>query len=182
MKTSKILAVAALGILGVIGANAQETSKCSAEATCTKAQSMYVPGLIGGPGLVVSESASQNQLPQAAQDFLQTYYSRVMVGPINHNVIKDTYNVELGNGVKITFNGKGQVEDIKSEGTDPLYEPAIKAVLPEKAYTHLKNAGLLPEVTGIKNARGRGLSVQLLNAMPPQMLFDVDGVFIILDD
>ena len=131
---------------------------------------------------MTSVSATQEQLPEAAQKFLQTYYSRVMVGYVNHNVVKDVYNVELGNGVKITFDSKGKVEDIQAPGNDSLYIPAIKAVLPEKAYKHLEQAGLLYEVTGIKNADGKGLRVQLLNAMPPEMLFDVDGLFIIVDD
>lgn len=138
--------------------------------------------LMGGPGIVTSVSATPQQLPKAAQEFLQTYYSRVMVGPINHNVVKDMYNVELGNGVNVTFTADGKVDDIQSPGTEPLYSPAVKAVLPAKAYKHLEDAGLLEEVTGIKNAVGKGLRVQLLNAMPPEMLFDVNGLFIIVDD
>ena len=150
------------------------------QPTATPSNNPYL--LMGGPGIVTSVSATPNQLPEAAQKFLQTYYSRVMVGTINHNVVKDVYNVELGNGVNVTFNSKGQVEDIQAPGTESLYIPAIKAVLPAKAYSHLEKAGLLQEVTGIKNAVGKGLRVQLLNAMPPEMLFDVDGLFIILDD
>lgn len=139
-------------------------------------------GLMGGPGIVTKESATPDQLPAAAQNFLQTYYSRVMVGPISRNVIKNTYSVELGNGVNITFNSNGKVVDIQSPGTEPLYSQAVKAVLPAKAYKHLEDAGLLEEVTGIKDATGKGLRVMLLNNMPPEMLFDIDGLFVIIDD
>ena len=138
--------------------------------------------LMGGPGIVTSISVNQSQLPRAAQDFLQTVYSRVAVGPVMHNTIKNTYKVTLGNDVKVTFNAKGQVEDIQAPYPDVLYDAAVKAVLPEKAYSHLEKDGLLPEVTGIKNATGKGLRVQLLNAMPPEMLFDIDGVFVIVND
>lgn len=155
----------------------------AAQTTATKNDACANPYLLmGGPGIVTSESATPQQLPRKAQEFLQTYYSRVMVGPVNHNVIKDTYNVELGNGVKITFDAKGKVDDIQAPGTESLYAPAIEAILPPKAYKHLEDAGLLYEVTGIKNARGKGMRVELLNAMPPEILFDVDGLFVILDD
>lgn len=177
MKTIRIAAMAAAVILGVGALSAQTAS--------TQCDSPVAPvpfTLMGGPGIVTSVSATQQQLPQAAQQFLQTYYSRVMVGSINHNVVKNQYNVELGNGVKVTFTADGKVDDIQAPGNDGLYLPVIKAVLPEKAYKHLEDAGLLYDVTGIKNAVGKGLRVQLLNAMPPEMLFDVDGLFIIVDD
>lgn len=172
MKTKLFSAIAAVAILGTSAITAQNSS--------------IVPptpiNLQGGPGIVTSISSSQSELPENAQKFLQTVYSRVMVGPVTHNVVNDTYKVELGNDVKITFNNKGQVEDIQAPYPESLFIPAIKAVLPEKAFTHLEKAGLLSEVTGIKNATGKGLRVQLLNAMPPEILFDLDGLFIILDD
>ncbi len=136
----------------------------------------------GGPGIATSISATPNELPAAAQHFLQTVYSRVMVGPITHNVIHDTYRVTLGNDVTVTFNRDGRVKDIQAPCPESLYIPAIKAVLPERAYKHLERAGLLDEVTGIIDATGRGMRVLLLNATPPEMLFDLDGLFIIVDD
>lgn len=133
-------------------------------------------------GIVTSVSATQAQLPQKAQEFLQTVYSRDAVGPIKFNTIKDTYNVEVGNGTRITFTADGRVDDIQAPYGDTLYGRAIQAVVPEKTYKHLEKAGLLDEVTGIKNAAGHGLRVQMLNNYPPEMLFDVDGLFIIVDD
>lgn len=179
MKTRKLVALTAAALLAIPALTAQSTT--SAQNCPSEASKANPYMLIGGPGIVTSESATPDQLPAAAQRFLQTYYSRVMVGPINRNVVKDQYNVELGNGVKVTFNNKGQVEDIQSPGDESLYAPAIKAILPEKAYKHLEDAGLLYEVTGIKNAHDKGMRIELLNAMPPEILFDVDGLFVILD-
>lgn len=180
MKNTRILAFVAASLLALPGITAQTMNDNTQKYSPEKIGNPYL--LMGGPGIVTSESATADQLPAAAQNFLQTYYSRVMVGPITHNVVKDTYTVELGNGVKVTFNATGKVDDIQAPGTDSLFAPVVEAVLPAKAYKHLVDAGLLDEVTGIKNAEGRGLRVQLLNAMPPEMLFDVDGLFIIVDD
>lgn len=138
--------------------------------------------LMGGPGIVTSISAEANQLPDAAQKFLQTYYSRVMVVSVKKNLIQDVYNVELGNGVKVTFDNKGKVVDIEAPAGDYLYAPAIKAIVHEKTYKHLEQSGELYQVTGIKDANGKGMRILLLNNMPPEMLFDVDGLFIIVDD
>lgn len=138
--------------------------------------------LMAGPGIVTSVSISQSQLPKAAQTFLQTVYSRVAVGPVKHNTIKNTYNVTLGNDVKVTFNAKGQVVDIQASYPDVLFAGAVKAVLPDKVCRHLAKDGLLGKVTGIKNAGGKVLRVMFLNNMPPEMLFDVDGVFVFVND
>lgn len=195
MKVKNLTASLLLAIVSVPLMSAQNNCtnvNCPNNASCATAADCNDPActtklppeatLLGGPGIVVSESATQNQLPAKAQEFLQTYYSRVMVTSVNHNIVKDTYNVELGNGVKVTFTGNGSVKNIYAPGTDALFEPVIKAVLPEKAYNHLAQAGLLYEVTAITNAEGKGLSVQLLKNIPPEILFDVDGVFIIVDD
>ena len=138
--------------------------------------------LQGGPGIAVKVSATPNMLPSEAQKFLQTIYSRDVIGPVTFNAVKDVYDVEVGNGTKITFDKEGKVKDIQAPQGEALYGRAVAAVLPEKAYKHLEEAGLLEYVTGIKDAQGRGLRVMLLNAMPPEILFDVDGLFIIMDD
>lgn len=183
MKNMKPFITAVIAVAFVIAPAFADTTCSTLCPTSCKTQNTANPYLLmGGPGIVTSESATGDQLPPAAQDFLRTYYSRVMVGPINRNIIKDQYNVTLGNGVTVTFNQKGRVESINSNSDDPLYAPAIKAVLPEKAYKHLEDAGLLYDVTGIKNAQGHGLRVELLHATPPEILFDIDGLFVILDD
>lgn len=171
MKTRFFFAFAIAALYGVASGFAQDKTPCD---------NPYL--LMGGPGIVTSESATPNQLPKDAQEFLRNYYSRDMITYVNRNVVKDQYNVKLGNGVSVTFDAKGKVADIQAPGREGLFIPAIKAVLPKKAFKHLEEAGLLYEVTGIKNADGKGLRVQLLNAMPPEMLFDVDGLFIIVDD
>lgn len=180
MKT-QIIAIALTALtMGTLSVSAQnDNTACTPASTAATA---FRDGLFGGPGIVTSESATSDQLPAKAQEFLRNVYSRVMVVTINHNVVADTYNVTLGNGVKITFNNQGSVEDIQAPYPDSLYIPAIEASLPPKAFKHLEQAGLLYEVTGIKNATGKGLRVQLLNATPPEMLFDIDGLFIIVDD
>lgn len=136
----------------------------------------------GGPGIAVSMTSSQAELPEAAQRFLQTIYSRDVVGPVTFNAVKDRYKVIVGNGTQIVFDKKGKVDDIQAPQGESLYARAVSAILPEKAYKHLESAGLLEYVTGIKDAQGRGKRVMLLNAMPPEVLFDVDGVFVILND
>lgn len=158
------------------------TAVLVAITSTTAFATQQIPQISGGPGIVTAISSTQAQLPRQAQQFLQRIYSRDAVVNVIHNIVKDTYLVTLGNDVKITFTADGRVDDIQAPYPDSLYGRAIQAVLPAKAYKHLEDAGLLDSVTGIKNAVGHGLRVQLLNNMPPEMLFDVDGLFIIVDD
>lgn len=136
----------------------------------------------GGPGIAVSMSSSQSELPAEAQKFLQTIYSRDAVGPVTFNAIKNQYKVVVGNGTQITFNKEGKVKDIQAPRGESLPQRAVQAVLSSKVFKHLVDANLIEDVTGIKDAGSRGMRVQLLNAMPPEMLFDIDGLFVILDD
>lgn len=135
----------------------------------------------GGPGIVTAVSATQAQLPPAAQQFLQRIYSRTAVGPVMHNIVKDRYNVELGDGTRITFDAAGKVMDIRAPEGDTLYGRAIQAIVNGKTYQHLEKAGLLDSVTGIVDAGERGQRILMVNQYPPEMLFDLDGLFVIMD-
>lgn len=176
MKTQHITALVAALLIATPFIKAQTVND---DNTSTTEAHLYT--LMGGPGIVTAESATPSQLPQKAQDFLQLYYSRDVIGTITHNTLKDQYDVELGNGVNVTFDNQGRVDDIQAPEGDGLFLPVIKAVLPDKTYRHLEQAGLLYDVTGIKNIQGHDMRIELLNAMPPEILFDIDGAFVIID-
>lgn len=138
------------------------------------------PILMGGnPGIVISGSADKDQLPEKARKFLDAYYSGDPLFTCQENYIKQIYNVKLGDGTKITFDEKGDVVDISEGGNLPIGYKALKAILPSKVYRHLEDNGYLNEVSVVKNAKGKGTCIMLLNSQPPQLIFDVDGVFVI---
>lgn len=133
----------------------------------------------GNPGIVISGSADKSQLPEKAQKFLSDFYTDDPIITCQENYIKQIYNLKLGDGTKITFDDMGDVVDISEGGNLPIGYKALKAILPLKVYVHLENSGFLNEVSVVKNAKGKGTCVMLLNSLPPQLIFDVDGVFVI---
>lgn len=134
--------------------------------------------LQGGPGIVVAASADISELPDSAQLFLNKHYEGVEVTECSRNFVKDASKVTLADGTKIEFNGEGQVKDITSGHNVALGISVLSDILPEKTVEHLEEAGVADEVSAIKNARDRGWCVMLLNSTPPQMIFDVYGVFV----
>lgn len=135
--------------------------------------------LMGGPGIAISGTATKSQLPANAQQFLDNNYANDAITSCKQDYVKGTSNVTLADGTKIEFDKNGKVRDITSGQNQPLSEGVLMSVLPEKTLIHLAEVGAINMVSSIKNADGKGTCVMLLDNTPPQMIFDVDGAFII---
>ena len=134
--------------------------------------------LQGGPGIVISGSQQKENLPKDARDFLDKFYKDITVELCREDFIKNTYHVMLGDNTDIVFNKDGKVRDIKAGYNSSIPEDELKAILPDRTVKHLEQAGVVDEVSAIKDAGKNGFGVALLNNIPPQMIFDADGVFI----
>lgn len=135
--------------------------------------------LNGGPGIVISASVEADQLPEADRKFIGMYYPQTGVAKSTVNFIKGTASVSLFDGTKIEFGKGGVVYDIKAPEGMSLPESVVEAVLPERATHHLRQVNALSYVNAIKHAHGRGFCVMQLNDNPPQLIFDIDGLFIV---
>ena len=133
----------------------------------------------GGPGIVISASVAADQLPEADRNFIGKYYPQTSIAKSNVNFIKGTASVSLSDGTKIEFGNGGVVNDIKAPEGKALPESVVEAVLPERASHHLRQVNALSYVNAIKNAHGRGFCVMQLNDNPPQLIYDIDGLFIV---
>lgn len=133
----------------------------------------------GGPGLVVSGSGTVERLPQKAREILNDYYSSDSIKSIKENYIKHNEEVVLSDGTKILFNAGGDVINVYQGQNKAINPEMLGRILPEKTVEHLLQAGVVGEVSAVHNADKTGHCVMLLNNIPPQMIFDVDGVFII---
>jgi hypothetical protein len=137
--------------------------------------------IAGGPGIVVSGSVDRSQLPANADKFLNSAFPGVAVSTLTKNFVKDTYNVTLANNVKLVFDKDGKVDNIVMPNLEAIPANVLSDILPAKAVKHIAQAGYANQVFEIKKAQDRGFSVFLLNNTPPQMIFDLDGTFLILD-
>ena len=136
--------------------------------------------LNGGPGIVISGSQTTENMPAAAQEFLKKNYPNDPVIKCHENFVKETYNVDLEDGTSIVFNHDGKVKDINAGDYATIPEATLSDILPAKTVKHLEQSGTAGLVTAIKNAGDKGFGVALLNNVPPQMIFDIDGTFIIV--
>ena len=136
--------------------------------------------LNGGPGIVISGSQTLENMPSKAWNFLKDNYKDTPVEKCTENFVKQTYHVILSDGTNLTFAKDGSVRDLYQANNASIPEKALEAILPAKAVKHLREAGVLDEVSAVRNAGPKGFGVILLNNIPPQMIFDVDGMFILV--
>ena len=136
--------------------------------------------LQGGPGIAISGSRTVENMPAPAREFLTKYFGYAQVSACHENFVKETYHVVLSDGTTMTFNHDGKVRDIHMAYNMSIPVAALSAILPEKTVSHLQQAGVLDEVTAIKDAGKNGFGVALLNSIPSEMIFDVDGTFVIV--
>lgn len=136
--------------------------------------------LHGGPGLAVSGTQSIENMPVAAQNFLNKNFGSEPVKTCHEDFIRQSYHVVLVNGTHMTFDKNGKVKDIHMADNQSIPEQALTYILPDKTITHLRQAGVINQVTSLKDAGKNGFGVALLNNIPSQMIFDVDGTFVIV--
>lgn len=133
----------------------------------------------GGPGLVLSASADADQLMPAERAFINKYYDGTAIEDCRINFVKNSAEVKLADGTVINFDKNGKVKDIRNTHGSSLPEAVLEEVLNAKTIKHLQQTGALPFVYAVSNVDRRGTIVMLLNDTPPQMIFDVDGNFIV---
>ena len=136
--------------------------------------------LNGGPGIAISGSQNAENMPSKAWNFLKDNYKDNPVAKCTENFVKQTYHVVLADSTTISFTKDGSVRDLYEGNNASIPEKALEAILPAKTVKHLRDAGVLDEVSAVRNAGKNGFGVVLLNNIPPQMIFDVDGVFVMV--
>ncbi|MDE6270846.1 MAG: PepSY-like domain-containing protein, partial [Muribaculaceae bacterium] len=135
----------------------------------------------GGPGIAVAASVDQSTLPKDAKDFIARHYPDAKVASIEKNFLRTEYDVRPTNGVEIEFNGKGHFRQISAPRGTVLPEAVVKAILPHKAYQHLKDNNLAGYVDEI-DRDGRGYDVGLILETPDEVTYTIVGEFVEFDD
>lgn len=133
----------------------------------------------GGPGLAISGTVDKNQLPDSARVFLNQNYAGDSIVDCTRNFVKGTSDVKLSDGTELRFNSTGQVTYIKSGHDKSLTPQVLVDILPEATVEHLLEAGYSPYVREIRNVRDSHHRIFLLNNPMPEMIFDINGNFLI---
>lgn len=136
----------------------------------------------GNPGIVMAGSADYSQLPEKAQSFIKKHFKNVGVRTCEKYFAKGKYEVELQNGVDLEFNTKGELIEIDAPGNSLLPSTVVKDVMPKKAYERLVKDGFADNVESIELNRGKVYEVDLNIQGPDTYVFDLDGVFLAIED
>lgn len=135
--------------------------------------------LQGGPGIAISGSATEQQLPPKARQILSDFYKDDPLSKCHINFLSGQTNVQLADGTKIQFDKDGGVMDI-SQGQSRSIDPALlKEILKPEIYNHLDKINRLDRVCMVKNAEGTGTCIMMINTTPSQLIFDSKGLFVI---
>lgn len=134
------------------------------------------------PGLLISGSCETTSLPKDAQKFLKKHFGDVAVKKCTHDFAQAVYKVKLTNKVEIEFANDGKVVEIEAADRTRLSEDIVKEVLPAKAYKYLKDNKVANFVEGIEYSKGRVVEIDLDIPGPDNMIFDLDGTFLVITD
>ena len=111
------------------------------------------------------------QLPQKAQQFINTHFSGVEVLSAT---VDDDYEVYLANGTKVEFTMQGEWKEVKCPGA-----AVPSAIIPTAISKYVK--ANFPNTTIVKiDKKYSGYEVELNNDL--ELKFDKNGNFIGLDD
>ncbi len=136
----------------------------------------------GEPGIVLSASSNYAQLPSKAKSFIEKHFKNIGVRVCERYFAKGKFEVELNNGVDVEFDSKGVVTEIEASGKSTLPVSVVKDVMHPKAFSRLESNGLADKVESIEFTRNKVCSVELQIPDPDTYLFDINGVFIAIED
>lgn len=129
---------------------------------------------VGGPGIAISGSATQEQLPARARQFLGKFYKDVPQTSIERDFDDNVYEVDLANGVEIHFGPAGQVIGIEADDLSATLSPqVVKALLPEKAYKDLQMSNLEDMVDEIEFRKGKLVELSMRNVNETKYSYDI---------
>lgn len=116
-----------------------------------------------GPGPVTAISVSYNQVPQEIFSFVaQNFDGAAVTGTIMKEIAGTIYSVTLTNGYRLKFDHRGRCIATTAPTNRYIPAPAVKRVLPGKAYKHLKQQGMEQRVEHTAfNAESKCYDVQV---------------------
>ncbi len=141
-----------------------------------------VPRINGGPGIAVAGSTNYDKLPKEAKSFIDRHFKGVGVKSCEQYFAKGKYEVELNNGIDLEFDRAGKLTEVDAPGNTLLSVEVVKDFLPRKAYDRLKKEGLDTKVESIEFKKGKAYEVDLSIPDPDTYIFDVNGVFLAIED
>ncbi len=149
-------------------------------ASTIAAQAPYYNG--GNPGIVTAASQDASQLPEKATKFIDKHFKNVGISKCEKYFAKGKYEVELVNGIDLEFDSKGNILEIDAPGNTVLPATVVKDIIPSKAYERLSNDGFSAMVESIEFNRGKVYEIELNIPGPDTFVFDINGVFLAIED
>lgn len=137
---------------------------------------------ISAPGIVVAASQNAGNLPDKAKKFIDKHFKDVTIVKCEQYFAKGKYEVELANGVDIEFNTKGDVVEIDAPDNAYLAPSLAKELLHDSAFARLEKDGRIDRIESIEFKKGRAVEVEVDMPGPDTYVFDIQGVFISIQD
>ncbi|MBD5234915.1 MAG: hypothetical protein HDS61_00635 [Barnesiella sp.] len=134
------------------------------------------------PGIVMAGSQNVDKLPSKAKKFIKKHFDGVGVAGCEEAFAQGKYAVELLNGVEIEFDSKGEVLEVDAPDNTYLAASVAKDLLHDSAFNHLEKAGLIGKVESIEFKKGRAVEVEVDVPGPDTYVFDINGLFITVQD
>ncbi len=140
------------------------------------------PVEISTPGIAIAGSYDQSKLPKEAHEFIAKYFPGTSIVKCEQYYAKGKVEVELNTSVDIDFDLKGNPIEVEAPDNTALPREVVKKMLHDTAFVRLLADGYADKVESIEINRGRIVEVSVIKSKPDTYVFDINGLFIALED
>lgn len=130
-------------------------------------------------GPVVAGSVSIDKLPKHAQHFIKKNFPDIAVTSVEREYLDNEYDVEMADGVELTFNLKGDFKEIDAPDGYVISTHLAKAILPGRAINFMTGKQLIGSIESIQKV-SEGYIVDLVSDDDAELQFDKNGQFVAL--
>lgn len=133
-------------------------------------------------GPAISGSVDYDKLPSKARKFLERYCDGHAIVKCDKTYESGEYNIELSDGIDMSFNSKGELTDITAPDQYSLSPYLLKAVVPGKLYNLLEHNGFRESVEAVHESNKKFYRLEISDPVFTEICFDKSGVLTLIAD
>lgn len=124
--------------------------------------------------IVIAGTVDPSSIPHKAKSYIKKYFHKESVVEVEKEFLTGEVEVKLSSGTELTFNSKGEINEIDAADNAVLSERVIHSLLPHSAYKVLEKKNYAKYVDNVKKT-GNGYIVDVDDAFDTEVEFTKYG-------
>ena len=124
--------------------------------------------------IAVAGSVNPESIPKHARSYIHKYFHNQQVVEVEKEFLSDEYEVKLSSGTELTFNKKGDIQEIDAADNAVIPTDIVKAFLPRTAYKALEKFNFAKFIDNLKKTK-KGYVADVDDAFDTEVSFNPYG-------